>query len=82
MAADPFPMPPDEPAVEPAHVYPVTDVAVGVGTELNPGTQVVPTFSLPLTTFTPVDKITYLQDKAWRNAMAGLYNMIPSRRGA
>ena len=59
------------------HVYPVTRRFVGVGTELNPGTPVVPTFTLPLTTFTPVDKITYLQDKAWRNAMAGLYNMIP-----
>jgi hypothetical protein len=59
------------------HVYPVTRRFIGVGAELNPGTPVVPTFTLPLTAFTPVDKITYLQDKAWRNAMAGLYNMIP-----
>ena len=59
------------------HVYPVTRRFVGVGAELNPGTPVVPTFTLPLTKFDPVDKITYLQDKAWRNAMAGLYNMIP-----
>ena len=59
------------------HVYPVTRRFIGVGNELNPGTPVVPTFTLPLTAFAPVDKITYLQDKAWRNAMAGLYNMIP-----
>ena len=59
------------------HVYPVTRRFIGWGPELNPGTPVVPTVTVPMTTFTPVDKITYLHDAAWRNAMAGLYNVIP-----
>jgi hypothetical protein len=31
-------------------------------------------------TFTPVDKLEYLQDTAWRNAMAALYNVVPGTR--
>lgn len=44
------------------------------------GTVVAPTYSFPMNTFTPVDKITYLEDTAWRNAMGGLYNMVEGVR--
>jgi hypothetical protein len=57
-------------------VYPVTRRFIGVAKEATPGTAVTPTYTYPMTKFTPVDKITYLKDAAWRNAMADLYNLI------
>lgn len=57
-------------------VYPVVRRFIGLAKEASPGVAVVPTFTFPMTTFTPVDKLTYLRDSAWRNAMAGDYNEI------
>jgi len=57
-------------------VFPVTRRFIGVAKEVTPGTAVDPTATMPLTKFTPKDNITYLKDTAWRNAMAGLYNLI------
>jgi Phage tail tube protein len=57
-------------------VYPVTRRFIGVAKEATPGTVVAPTFTFPMTKFTPKDNITYLKDSAWRNAMAALYNLI------
>lgn len=57
-------------------VYPVTRRFISLGKEAVPGTIVAPTFTFPMTKFTPKDNITYLEDKAWRNAMAELYNLI------
>jgi hypothetical protein len=63
-----------------ANVYPVTRRFIGLAKEAVPGTAVSPTYTFPMTTFTPVDKYTYLEDVAWRNAMAGLYNLIQGVR--
>ena len=63
-----------------ATVYPVVRRFIGLAKEATPGTAVTPTFTFPMTTFTPVDKYTYLEDAAWRNAMAGLYNLIQGVR--
>jgi hypothetical protein len=59
-------------------VYPVPTRFVGWGKEAagTSGVPVQPTTTMPLKTLTPVDKITYLEDDAWRGAQAGLYNMI------
>jgi len=59
-------------------VYPVPNRFINLGKEPagQPGTVAAATFTFPMTTFKPVDKVTYLEDNAWRNAMAELYNMI------
>lgn len=61
-------------------VYPVVRRFIGLAKEALPGTAVTPTYTFPMTTFTPVDKITYLVDAAWRNSMAGVYNEIEGVR--
>ena len=63
-------------------VYPVPNRFINVGKEPQgqPGTVTTGTYTLPLTQFKPVDKITYLEDNAWRNAMAELYNLIAGVR--
>jgi hypothetical protein len=58
------------------NVYPVSRRFIGIGKEATPGTAVVPTFTFPMTTFTPSDKPTWLRDTAWRNAMAATYGVI------
>ena len=63
-----------------ATVYPVVRRFIGLAKEASPGVAVSPTYTFPMTTFTPVDKYTYLADEAWRNAMAGLYNEIEGVR--
>lgn len=59
-------------------LYPVSRRTILLGKEGagQSGTAVSPSYAFPMVTFTPVDKITYLQDTAWRNAMAGFYNLI------
>ena len=62
-------------------VYPVARRFIGLAKEASPGVaQTAPTYTFPMTTFTPVDKYTYLADSAWRNAMAGVYNEIEGVR--
>ena len=61
-------------------VYPVVRRFIGLAKEASPGVAVVPTYTFPMTTFTPVDKYTYLADSAWRNSMAGVYNEIEGVR--
>jgi len=61
-------------------VYPVPDRFVNLGKEVSPGTIATGVYTFPLTTFKPVDKVTYLPDSAWRNAMADLYNLIQGVR--
>ena len=61
-------------------VYPVPDRFINVGKEPSPGTIAAGTYTYPMTTFKPVDKITPLPDSAWRNGMAELYNLIQGVR--
>ena len=61
-------------------VYPVVRRFIGLAKEASPGVAVTPTYTFPMTTFTPVDKITPLADQAWRNSMAGIYNEIEGVR--
>lgn len=63
-------------------VYPVPRRFVSLGKEPQgtPGVLTAPTWTFPMVSFTPVDKIEYLQDTAWRNAMAMLYNVVPGTR--
>jgi hypothetical protein len=61
-------------------VFPVVRRFIGLAKEALPGTAVTPTYTFPMTTYTPVDKLTYLADSAWRNAMAGIYNEIEGVR--
>jgi hypothetical protein len=58
------------------NVYPVSRRFLGIGKEVTPGTAVVPTFTFPMTTFTPSDKPIWLRDNSWRNAMAATYGVI------
>ena len=53
---------------------------MNVGKEAQPGSIAAGTYTFPLTTFKPVDKYTRLEDNAWRNAMAQLYNLIDGVR--
>jgi hypothetical protein len=57
-------------------VYPVTRRFIGLAKETTAGTVVQPSYTFPMTKFTPKDNITYLKDTAWRNSMAELYNLI------
>ena len=58
-------------------LYPTPDRFVGVGKETaGPGSVASETATIPLTSFKPDDKITYLPDAAWRNAMGDLYNLV------
>ncbi|MGC1579987.1 MAG: hypothetical protein WA766_00800 [Candidatus Acidiferrales bacterium] len=57
-------------------VYPVPDRFIDLGKESPPGTIAAATYTFPMTTFKPEDKVTFLEDTAWRNAMAELYNVI------
>jgi hypothetical protein len=59
-------------------VFPVADRFVGVAPEAigSPGVPVLPTFTVPLTSFSPGDGITFLEDTGWRNAMAELYGLV------
>ena len=61
-------------------VYPVPNRFINVGKEAQPGSIAAGTYTFPLTTFKPVDKYTRLEDNAWRNAMAQLYNLIDGVR--
>jgi hypothetical protein len=57
-------------------VYPVPNRFINVGKEAQPGSVASGTYTFPVTTFKPVDKYDRLEDNAWRNAMARLYNLI------
>lgn len=59
-------------------VYPVPDRFINLGKEPpgQPGTVATATYTFPLTSYKPEDKVTYLEDTAWRNAMAQLYNLV------
>lgn len=59
-------------------VYPVSRRFIGIGKESASaiGTAVAPTVTVPMTTFDPEDKPTWLRDTAWRNAMAATYGII------
>ena len=59
-------------------VYPVANRYISIGKEAagQPGSVAAATFTLPMTQFKPVDKVGYLEDNAWRNAMAEVFNMI------
>ena len=58
-------------------IYPVPNRLIGIGKETaGPGSVATATYTLPLTSFKPDDKVTYLPDAAWRNSMGDLYNLI------
>ena len=57
-------------------VFPVPNRFINVGKEVTPGTPASGTYTFPVTQFKPVDKYDRLEDNAWRNAMARLYNLI------
>jgi len=60
----------------PTAIFPVTRRFIGIAKEVTPGTAVMPTATLPMTTFDPEDKVIYLPDESWRNSMAGEYALI------
>lgn len=49
---------------------PVSRSSLGIGKEVTAGTAVAASFTLPVTSMTPVEKITRLYDDAWRASMA------------
>lgn len=57
-------------------VFPVSRRFIGVGKELVAGTAVLPSVTMPQTTFNPEDKPIWLKDEAWRNAMGATYGVI------
>lgn len=58
-------------------IYPVPNRFIGIGKETaGPGSVATATYTLPLTSFKPDDKVTYLPDAAWRNSMGDLYNLV------
>ena len=61
-----------------ATIYPVPRRFIGFGKETagSSGTAVASTNTVAMSKFTPTDKVTYLEDDAWRGAMAQLYNEI------
>lgn len=61
-------------------VYPVPNRFINLAKEPVPGSVVAATYTLPCTTFKPADKYTRLEDMAWRNAMAKLYNLVDGVR--
>ena len=63
-----------------SQVWPVPNRFVNIGKESPAGSVAAGTYTFPLTQFKPVDKYTYLEDAAWRNAMAELYNLIQGVR--
>jgi hypothetical protein len=54
-------------------LYPVPRRFIGIAKEAVAGAVVAPTYTFPMVTFKPVDKITYLKDSGWRNSMADFY---------
>jgi len=61
-------------------VWPVPDRYIDGGKEAGPGSVASATFTAPMTQFKPVDKRTRLEDTAWRNSRAHLYNLIDGVR--
>lgn len=57
-------------------VFPVSRRFIGVGKEVVAGTPVLPSITMPQTTFNPEDKPIWLKDEAWRNAMGTTYGVI------
>lgn len=57
-------------------VFPVSRRFIGVAKEAVAGTAVMPTSTMPQTTFNPEDKPVWLKDQAWRNAMGSTYGII------
>ena len=57
-------------------VWPVPNRFINLSKEPVPGSVVASTFTFPMSTFKPVDKYTRIEDTAWRNSMAQLYNLI------
>ena len=57
-------------------VYPVPNRFIDLGKEPQPGSLAAATYTFPMTQWKPSDKVTYLEDTAWRNAMGDLYNLI------
>jgi hypothetical protein len=60
------------------NLSPVADRFIGAAPELStaPGTAVLPTTTINMTTFGPKDAITPLVDTAWRNSMGEEYGLI------
>ncbi len=67
--------------VSPA-VWPVCNRFINLGKELGttPGTAATATYTFPMTKFGPVDNRKRLEDMAWRNSPAHLYNLIDGVR--
>ena len=57
-------------------VYPVPNRFINGGKESAPGSVAASTFTAPMTEFKWVDKYTRLEDNAWRNSLAHLYNLV------
>jgi len=60
----------------PTTIFPVSERFVGIARELTSGSAANPGPTLPLTSFTPVDKPVWVMDEAWRGSMAMEYDML------
>lgn len=63
-------------------IYPVCNRFINLGKETSPGTVAAATYTFPMTQFEPVDNRMRLEDMAWRNSPAHLYNLIDGVRHA
>jgi hypothetical protein len=57
-------------------VFPVARRFIGIGKEVVAGSPVLPSVTMPQTTFSPEDKPIWLKDEAWRNAMGATYGVL------
>lgn len=60
----------------PTTIFPVSEQFINVARETTPGTAVVGTTTVPVTTFMPEDKPVWLPDEAWRASMAKEYDLL------
>lgn len=61
-------------------VFPICNRFINLGKESAPGSIAAATYTFPMTNFKPVDHRARLEDMAWRNSPAHLYNLIDGVR--
>jgi hypothetical protein len=60
----------------PTTIFPVSEQFVNIARETTPGTGVLGTVTVPVTSFQPEDKPVWLPDEAWRASMAKEYDLL------
>jgi hypothetical protein len=64
------------PLTVPTTIFPSERRAIGIARETNPGTGVLPVYTVPVQGFIPEDKPIWLPDTSMRAAMAETYGLI------